>query len=205
MRRVLLPTLVTGCILVCLLTSCGLPGEQRSEVLTTDNVPYDLLQAPPTDAGSATPQRPVPENGTRLYWVTSDDVLVPAPAQAPSGTSPDETAQALLAELAAGPPEVQRARGRGTNLVPGARLQLSALDESGTAVVALGLEGTVTEADRLPAAIGQIVLTLTSVDGLTWVRFTDGDGPLEVPLPGGALTEAPVSRDDYRSLVRQRP
>jgi spore germination protein GerM len=205
MRHLLLRALVTGCILGCLLTGCGLPGEQRREVLTNDNVPYDLLRTPPTDAGSATPQRPVPENGTRLYWVTSDDLLVPAPGQARSGTSPEETAQALLAELAAGPPEAQRALGRGTDLVPGATLQLSALDESGTAVVALGLQGTVTEADRLPAAIGQIVLTLTSVEGLTGVRFTDGDGPLEVPLPGGALTEAPVSRDDYRSLVRQRP
>jgi spore germination protein GerM len=205
MKRQLLRELVTACIVGCLLTSCGLPGEQREEVLETDNVPYGLLQAPPTDAGSTTPQRPLSENGTRLYWVTSDGLLVAAPAQAPSDTSPQETAQALLAELAAGPPEVQRARGRRTDLVPGARLQLSALDNSGTAVVALGLEGTVTEADRLPAAIGQIVLTLTSVDGLTRVRFTDRDGPLEVPLPGGALTEAPVSRDDYRSLVRQLP
>ena len=60
---------------------------------------------------------------------------------------------------------------------------------------------SVVSADRLPAAVGQVTLTLTSAPGVSAVLLLDGGEPVPVPLPGGALTSEPVDAEDYASLV----
>lgn len=187
----------------CLLVSCGLPDQEQRAVMDAREVPYGLLRAP-SATGSSTPSPPRSEDGTRLYWVNGGGSLVPGLPQRAVSRAREDAAEELLQQLADGPPEAERGRGRSTALAPGTRLGLEALGGAGTVVVDLDLEGTGTEADRLPAAIGQIVLSLTSLRGVTRVRFVNDGQPLEVPLPGGALTATPASRDDYQSLLRHR-
>jgi hypothetical protein len=73
----------------------------------------------------------------------------------------------------------------------------------GTATVEI-IPASEISADRLPAAVGQIVLTLTSARGVLAVQLVDGDEALPVPLPGGALTVEPVTTEDYSALLPDR-
>jgi hypothetical protein len=59
--------------------------------------------------------------------------------------------------------------------------------------------------ERQPLAVGQVVLTATSVPGVDGVLLDGVDGhPGEMPLPGGALTTRPLRRSDYVELLRPR-
>jgi Sporulation and spore germination len=57
---------------------------------------------------------------------------------------------------------------------------------------------------RLPLAVGQLVLTLTSIEGVDEVVLTAGGAPIEAPLPGGALTDRPLRAADYAALRSPR-
>ena len=65
-------------------------------------------------------------------------------------------------------------------------------------------DGTSISAERLPAAIGQVVLTLSSAPGIESVVLVSDGQPVQVPLPGGALTDQPVTGDDYAELLPDR-
>ena len=48
------------------------------------------------------------------------------------------------------------------------------------------------------------VLTITSAPGIEAVRVAASGDTVEVPLPGGALTDRPVTGDDYAPLLLDR-
>ena len=50
-------------------------------------------------------------------------------------------------------------------------------------------------------AVGQIVLTATSLPGVTAVLLTHDGEALEAPLPSGELTSAPLTAADYEPLL----
>ena len=54
---------------------------------------------------------------------------------------------------------------------------------------------------RLPLAVGQLVLTLSSIEGIDDVALTAAGSPIQAPLPGGALTDRPLRADDYAALL----
>lgn len=123
----------------------------------------------------------------------------PAPS-ASTGTSPQAApASAILVDLLNGPPEAAKADGLSTGLGPSVEVTVQGVT-MGTAFVSW----TATPADPAPAvlplAIGQIVLTLTSVTGIDSVRFTRDGAPADVPLPSGELSARPVTASDYTSL-----
>lgn len=180
-------------------TGCGLPDGGATRV-DDESVPYRLLE--PADPPPATPstggsQRP---SGTLVFWVEADDGLVPTEA-APTCDEPvDAQVSGLLDLLSAGPTDEERSAGWSSAWVPPANLSYEGVEGS-TAVVAVDAT-TRTPADRLPVAIGQVTLSVTTAADVSEVRFTDGDGrPIAVPLPGGAFTEDPVGPTDYLRLV----
>jgi hypothetical protein len=71
----------------------------------------------------------------------------------------------------------------------------------GTASIQITPSSQSPSADRLPLAVGQLVLTVTSVDGVDRVTFLQDGAPIEAPLPGGARTAQPVTAADYSSLL----
>ena len=80
-----------------------------------------------------------------------------------------------------------------------ARLEMVDLDAR-TVVVELDPH-LPTSAERLPLAVGQIVLAVTSARGVGAVAFFADGEPVQVPLPVGALTDGPVTASDYADLV----
>ncbi len=102
---------------------------------------------------------------------------------------------------AAGPRDDARAAGRSTALPPESTLTLRRVRE-GVAEIEVEVDPeTAISADRLPAAVGQVVLTAISTSGVRAVVFVSGGEPVRVPLPGGALVARPVTAADYKELL----
>lgn len=180
-------------------SGCGLPdgGVRRVD---DEDVPYRLLAPADRSAESPSPTGSTPPSGALVFWVDADDRLVPSEAS----TSCDEPAAAQVAYvldlLSSGPTDEVRTEGWSSAWVPPADLSLDAIEGS-TAVISVDAT-TQTSADRLPLAIGQVTLSVTTATGVSEVLYTDGEGePLAVPLPGGAFTDAPVRRTDYARLA----
>lgn len=193
---------IAGVIASCLLaTACGLPGGGVRRVDDAE-VPYRLLE--PTEASaSATPPRLEPDATTPLvFWVDSEDRLVPAASGGGCSGASSAQLERLLDQLSEGPPETVRAAGLTSAWGPLSSLDLVALDGT-TAVVRID-STTQTSADRLPLALGQVALSLSTARGVDAVSFVDDDGePVQVPLPGGELTSASVSVADYTRLLAE--
>lgn len=181
---------VAACLLV---GGCGVPSD--SEAQPVPAVPYGLLSpSGPTPSTSTS----APVRGPRV-WLLRDDRLVPAEAPSPA-SDPTSTATALLRRLAAGPTEQERADGLSTAFGPGVELTLTEVT-GGHAVVDIRSGDLAPSPSRLPLAVGQLVLTLSSIDGIDDVALTAAGSPIQAPLPGGALTDRPLRADDYAALL----
>ncbi len=182
------------------LSGCGLPGDDGVQTVESDAVPYHLLDERPP-RGDAT----VPDSTRRVpvvFWLVNAQRLAPAATGLSCGTAPDQLVARLLSELAAAPDDTERADGRDSAIPPESDLHLLGISD-GVAQIEVDAS-TAISADRLPLAVGQIVMSVTSsavVDRVSLVA--DGD-VVPVPLPGGPLTSQPVSADDYAALLAER-
>lgn len=185
---------LVGAVLVALaLVACGAPTGSPAQ--TIGSVPYDLA-APSTSArptATATPSR-----GSQVYLLR-DEMLVPA-SPAPEGAGVRDTAVRALEQLVARPDDQDRTAGLSTALGPDVSLSLVDL-ANGRATVDIRAGEQAPGAGRLPLAVGQVVLTLTSIDGVDEVVLTSDGTPIAAPLPGGALTAQPLRAGDYAELT----
>jgi Sporulation and spore germination len=186
---------VAGCsALVC--AACGLPSDGTVHPIEPSAVPYALLSpAPQEPAHEAGPNTASPE----LYLVDRSDLLVPFPTTVAAGST-STVARQVLDQLDDGPTESARRSGLGSALGPDASLSLTDVS-GGTATVEVSLPAGDPAPSRLPLAVGQIVLSLTSVPGVELVQLRQDDTLVEVALPGGARTSEPVGAGDYRALL----
>ena len=190
----------TAAAAALLLVGCGVPENATLRRIDRETVPYRLLEEAPAAAPApeTTPTGPavtVPQ----VYFVDQEDRLVPQ-AQPLGAQGLFSVATSLLSALAAGPTEDQRARGLATALGPDVGLRLAQVTNGVASVeIALSEQGPV--ADRLPLAIGQLVLSVTSVDGIDAVRLLQNGEPVEAPLPGGERTSEPLVPSDYVTLL----
>ena len=173
--------------------SCGVPGETSPEAITA--VPYELSE--PSSATKQAQERP---STSRIrVWMVRDEQLVPIIVAQGEVDSLD-TARSAIARLEQGPTDEERAQGLSSALGPD--VQLSVREIRGEeAVVDIRSDGQAPSAGELPLAVGQVVLTLTSIPGVERVTLTAGGAPIEAPLPGGVLTERPLDARDYTYLV----
>lgn len=179
---------------------CGVPSEGRTKVIEPSEIPY-ALASPASSAKS--PSLP-PSSGptaeiARVYFVDPELDLIAVPL-ADASSSRRSSAQAVLQRLTTGPDGDERDAGLQSALGPDVRFTLGSLDE-GVVTVEVAALSPDQSADRLPLAVGQIVLSLTSVVGIDGVRLQRDGVDREVPLPGGALTAKVLTAGDYASLV----
>jgi len=67
--------------------------------------------------------------------------------------------------------------------------------------VSLDVPESGVSADRLPLAVGQLVLTALSVQGVDRIRLVRDGQLIGAPLPGGQQTTDPLVAADYASLL----
>lgn len=190
--------LAMGALALLGVAACGVPSRSPATAIT--QVPYNLMEP----AAPATPQPSTPaRQGPFVYWVNDADGLTAIEAGASTNDAAD-TAATVLTRLAQGPSELERLSGLSTALGPGASLTIDRI-EDGQANVEIAIGVPAPSARRLPLAVGQIVLSLTSVSGIDAVLLTNGGAPIEAPLPDGALTDRPLTADDFSGIVTRRP
>lgn len=188
--------LIAG-LAVALLAGCGVPTTGEPETIPAAEVPYGLASPTPSDPSSGPTETMMV--ATAIYLLTPEDVLVASGRETSTGSTEDQL-DALLGELAAGPDAKERARELSTALPP--EVELDAVDVSG-GTVTIDIAGPVgapsgTEGRR---AVGQIVLTATSVPGVRAVLLTRQGERVDAPLPDGQLTSAPLTATDYEILL----
>lgn len=196
------PAALLAVVLGLGLGACGLPDDGASRRIDPRAVPYGLLDTahpqapagPTTDAGELAPQ---------VYLLDADQRLVGVPVT-PRGAGPLAEFDDLLDRLAQGPTDVQRAQGLATAFAPDVEIRLLGIS-GGTARIEVRSAEKEPPANRLPLAIGQVVLTATSLPEVARVQLMTDGRPAEVPLPGGALTSMPLVRGDYAALVAGAP
>jgi len=190
-------------VLALVLGACGVPSTGTTEVIDPTEIPYALVSppAPTTPVTPSTGTSVPPVDAAQVYFLDPDLELAAAPVVTPGAPVPsrDDSVRAVLRRLVAGPEQDERGGGLQSALGPDVRLVLTAVD-GGTAVVDAADLSQGQSADRLPLAVGQVVLSLTSVPGVDGVRLQHDGVDREVPLPGGELTSGTLAADDYASL-----
>jgi hypothetical protein len=186
---------------LAVLAGCGVPTGGEPEAIPLSDVPFGLTEpASSTPAPASSPPR---ADQPRVHLVGPDDVLVPTGRDVPGATTHARLTD-LLGQLAAGPTAGERNDGLTTALPPGARLTVAAL-EAGTVTIDLAGAGDAPSGQQSRLAVGQIVLTATSLPEVQAVQLTLAGEPLETPLPSGELTSAPVDGADYETLLVAPP
>lgn len=183
-----------------LLAACG---------VSADEGPRDIPQAQvPTTTSTTTP--PVPDEGTAEVdlWFTqfSDrderDMLWSVGAEVPVDESGRPTPGVMLEALFQGVPADAAADGVRTRIPSETALATSPPEQDGTELTIdldTGIEGLPGEGSRL--AFGQMVCTVTELDGVDSVRFTRQGADI-APLDGsGEARTGPLTCGDYRERI----
>lgn len=178
-----------------LASSCGAPGGGPTTTIT--EVPYALQQ--PAELPTSSPSQHA--RIRPFVYLVDDQLLVPVEAAPPAGTDTSRTLSAVLEELARGPSETDRSAGLSTALGADTTIRLERL-EGGVAHIDVSAGDQVPSPPRVPLAVGQVVLTATSVPEVDAVLMTRDGSPVQLPVPGGALTSEPVTAADYAALTR---
>ncbi|MGY1704027.1 GerMN domain-containing protein [Geodermatophilus sp. SYSU D00697] len=187
--------------LVAVLAGCGVPTGGPVETIPESDVPRGLASPSATAPAPAEPE-PMAEP-SRVYLVARDDSLVPRPREV-TGPEMRDRLDALLRTLAAGPTADERELQLSTALPPDVELAVTdvaagtvTIDLSGPAEAPTGLDSR--------RAVGQVVLSATSVPGVDEVVLTVDGERVEAPLPSGELSPDPLSAEDYAALLPAPP
>ncbi|MGY1709322.1 GerMN domain-containing protein [Geodermatophilus sp. SYSU D00758] len=178
-----LPLLVAA----VLLTGCGIPAQNRPELVP------DVAQPPVASGDGAPPAGP----RLTVFFVRGADL---APVERRTSAA---TAVAALDLLVEGPTRRESASGIRTALAP----EAVAADEAfhpGTTTVSVNRGFTALNGEDQLLAVAQVVWTLTDLPAVGSVRFTREGTPIEAPTDAG-LTDRPVTREDYRSVTPAEP
>ena len=185
---------------LALLGACGLPRSSSPVQVPPAEVPYGLLDATATASATPTATPGVLLASGTIYLADPQQQLVAVPVQIPDAQALPML-QTLLNRLADGPSDRERARGLVTDLAPGATIVLRSISD-GTANIELQSAGQDPSPSKLPIAVGQIVLTATSIVGIDRVVFARDGAAVAVPGPsGGGLTADPLVASDYETLL----
>ena len=183
---------------LALLGACGLPRSSSPVQVPPAEVPYGLLDSTASATPTATPG--VLLAAGTIYLADPQQQLVAVPVQIPDAQALPML-QTLLNRLAVGPSDRERARGLVTDLAPGATIVVRSISD-GTANIELQSAGQDPSPSKLPIAVGQIVLTATSIVGIDRVVFARDGAAVAVPGPsGGGLTADPLVASDYETLL----
>lgn len=192
-------TLLLG-VLSAAAASCGLPDDGRVQVVPDESVPYGLLA--PGDAGSSAPAdgATVPRDEPVVFWLQSDGRLAPQPLDLTCDQA--DVVEDLLLALDDGPSSAQRESGVSSGIPTATSLALIGIEDG---VARVGLDPlTIGDPERLPLAVGQVVLTVTSAPGVDAVALVASGETVDLPLPDGALAPGAATADDYAVLLPPR-
>jgi spore germination protein GerM len=185
------------------IASCGVPDHGRAQRINAADVPFGLAEPAPTTTTTA--PFPPPDSGllsdgemteaVTLYF--AQDARFVAVNRA---IGPPLTLNAVVDALSQGPLPEDGAEGTRSVIGTGDVEQVTS--RAGVATVELGSKFPELPPAEQRLGIAQLVLTLTDRPGIGQVAFAINGQPADVPRADGYLDRGPISRDDYRTLLR---
>jgi spore germination protein GerM len=180
-------------VLVGVVAGCGVPEDREPQVLGTDAVPPGLLTTPST---TTQPSEVPPERQAELYFVNADGQVTPELREV-EDQSDNAVLQALL-----GTDPTSLAGGLTTNIPPETALLNTSFDnDEEVLTVDLSEEFQTIRGEGAIAAVAQIVFTATEDDPGRAVAFQVEGDPYPVQDEEGVVSDDPVTRSDYASLL----
>jgi spore germination protein GerM len=173
------------------------PTSGEPTTIRASDIPYGLASPTPTAPSGTTAETMLVETG--VYLVTTEDVLVPRGRELSDGKLAERLDE-LLGQLAIGPSAQELADELSTALPPEVELRVSDID-GGTVTVDIAGPVDAPTGTETRLAIGQIVLTATSVPEIRAVLLTREGEPIEAPLPGGELTSEPLTASMFAPFL----
>jgi hypothetical protein len=171
------------------LAGCGVPGQSNPTRLDNSGVRV-VPPASTTSIPLGTSTRHVD------VCLIAGDHLVASTQEIPTPISTRDAIEALVATSRSDLPSGVR------SAVNSPKLVTAGDAVRGVANVELNASfAQIAPADQL-LALAQLVCTLTSLPGIGQVRFTEHGRPIDVPRGDSSLTGKPVSRTDYKRLLR---
>jgi hypothetical protein len=172
-----------------LATSCGVPTDSDAVRIPPEEVPFGLVDTVATSVPVTSDV--VADVPVDLFYVSGDE-LVAVTGSAAAPLTPGGLVEALLEPTS--PSSSVRSVLERDDIV-------SVTTDGSIAV--LDLDQTLLElpTSEQVLAVGQLVLTLTGLDGITSVAFVSGGEPVAVPLPDGTAASDPVGPSSFASLL----
>jgi hypothetical protein len=192
--------LVAVCLVGLVAGACGVPDHGRAQRLNAADVPFGLAEpAPTTTSAVLSPESgllggDLTESVTLYFAQDARFVAVDRTIGAPL------TLNAVVDALTKGPLPEDDAEGTRSVIGTGDVEQVTA--RGGVATVTLGSKFPELPPAEQRLGIAQLVLTLTARPGIGQVGFSLNGQPADVPRADGYLDRGPLSRDDYRTLLR---
>ena len=186
-----------GALVLLAVSGCGVPTSGEPTTIPASDIPYGLASPTPTASSGTTAETMLVEAG--VYLVTTEDVLVPRGRELSDGKLAERLDE-LLGQLAIGPSAQELADELSTALPPEVELHVSDID-GGTVTVDIAGPVDAPTGSETRLAVGQIVLTATSVPEVRAVLLTREGEPIEAPLPDGELSSDPLTADQFTSFL----
>jgi hypothetical protein len=200
-RRGLIRAVMLVALLMSItLTGCGVQSSGRARAIDPAQVPFGLVGSTPTSPASlpATATADATPAGAAVYFLQRDRLVGIAIPRPPA--DPRLAIGLAIDILSSGPSAAERARALDT-AVP-TSVQLAVRDVTGsTATIDIQGGQSAIVNDQGPLAVGQVVLTATSIPGIDSVLLTRDGQRVDAQLADGALTGRPLTREDFRSLL----
>lgn len=173
---------VSMTMVATLVAACGFAPDSGPRPIDMEGIRLTETTAP-TDGHA----------GTVEMWFVDGDRLVPVLVSV-RNTSPATVVATLVTTPAPAAAALRSA-------VPPATEVVGAVVEGGVATVDLSSSFTLVGGNEEILAVGQIVLTLSSLEGVAGVRLLIDGSPVAAPTGDGALVDRPLTPDDFAGLV----
>jgi spore germination protein GerM len=181
----------TGFVLAALLAAgCGIPEDRHPTALPGGVITPGLGS---TTTTATTPSNPEPTMEATVFLVRAEHV---APVVRRTTRADLQT---VLGLLITGPTEAELGAGMRTAISPQTQLHSVAVNGT-TAVIDVTSAFVEVAGQEQILALAQVVLTATTVPGITEVRFALEGQPVDVPRADGTLSSGPLSATDYAAL-----
>jgi spore germination protein GerM len=169
-------------------TACGVSAEHEPVALSS------VSGVGPAHGESG--HHPQSVRQATTVFLVAGNRLAPVVRQVPIEAGVD----GALRALESAPSAAEADRGLRTALPVGGG-HLHARIGDGVAVVAVPTAYETLGLVQQVEAVGQIVYTVTAIDGITGVEFTEEGQLIDVPVDRGQLRNGPVTRLDYASIA----
>lgn len=171
--------LLLGLVLV---TACGFSPDAEPRLIEIAEVPVETTAVPSSESGELVDMWFVDGGSLVSLQVAVPDVSVTTVAEVLVGGRPVEFSPLRSA------------------IPPATEVRSVTVDE-GVVIADLSQAFTLIGGDEEILAVGQLVLTLTSLDGVSGVLLAIEGSPVAAPVGEGALVSRPLTADDFAGPI----